>query len=326
MLAGLILLSCQQEEEKQIGYIPELPSHFPELVFPADNAYSPERWELGKQLFYSNLMSVDSTISCASCHDVGMAFTDQRSLPLGVEDRVGTRNATSLSNVAYHPYYTRDGAVPSLEMQVFVPIQEHAEFDFNIVLAGERLAEDAEIAALSMLAYNRIPDPYVITSALATFERTIVSSDSKYDMVVEGQEAFTQSEQLGLDLFLSDRLGCIGCHSGFDFTDYSIANNGLYEEYTDPGSYRVTLDEADRATFKVPSLRNLQFTYPYMHDGSMQTIEEVILHYEEGVKQHENLDDRIKTFSLNEKERKALADFLLTLSDFKFISNDNYIN
>ena len=321
----LCFLSCREEEQSPSGYLPDLPAHFPELKFPDDNSYTEERWELGKLLFYSNLLSVDSTLNCGSCHQVEYAFTDQLSLPIGVQDRLGDRNVTSLSNVAYHPYYTRDGALTTLEMQALVPIQEHAEFDFNIVAAGARLSMDPVITELSRRAYDREPDPFVITRALSTFQRTIVSSDAKYDRVLEGELTFSELEQKGYDLFISERLGCQGCHNGFDFTDYTITNNGLYLEYSDPGRYQVTLDEADRATFKVPSLRNLSVTYPYMHDGSLHSLSEVIEHYETGIQPHANLDARIKTFSLLDSERSALEAFLLTLDDIQFIGNPNYL-
>lgn len=320
----VLLQSCKEEPIHNIDYLPKLPSHFPELVFPTDNQYSDVRWELGKRLFQSNLLSIDSTLSCASCHHADKAFTDQEVVSIGVENRLGDRNTPTLANVAFHPYYTRDGGVPSLEMQVFVPIQEHAEFDFNIVLAGERLNSNEEIVQMSLEAYDRLPDPFVITSALAVYERTIVSYQSKYDRYLTGEYNFTEEEELGYNLFKSERLGCSGCHGGFDFSDYTFANTGLYIEYSDDGRYRVTLDENDLATYKVPSLRNVEHTYPYMHNGSFGDLRDVIRHYEQEVKQHPNLDTRIKNFELNSEEREALLHFLLTLTDEEFLNNPIY--
>ncbi len=132
-------------------------------------------------IFYDNVLSIDSSINCGTCHKSSLAFSDDVSFSDGVKKRPGTRNSPTLANVAYHPYLTREGGVPTLEMQVLVPIQEHNEFDFNIVDAGERLMQDSTYVAMSQLAYNRKPDNYVITRALANFERTLISGNSPYD-------------------------------------------------------------------------------------------------------------------------------------------------
>lgn len=301
---------------------PILPSHFAEVVYPEDNVFSLERWELGKELFYSKSLSVDFSVSCASCHKAAFGFGDNQVVSPGVENRPGLRNVPGLANIGYHPYFTREGGVPTLEMQVFVPIQEHNEFDFNIALLADRLNENPEIVAMSNSAYARNPDPFVITRALATFQRSLLSFNSKYDEHLSGTNSLTEAELQGLALFQSERLGCSSCHGGFNFSDYSITNNGLYENYLDDGRFRLTELEEDRATFKVPSLRNLEFTAPYMHDGSLSTIEEVVEHYAQGPKAHLNLDPRIRSFDLSEAEKNQLVLFLLTLSDYDFISNE----
>lgn len=280
---------------------------------------------MGKKLFYDPIFSADQSISCASCHKPELGFSDDRALSMGIEERVGTRNAPTLANVAYHPYYTREGGVPTLEMQILVPIQEHAEFDFNILLIADRLKADSTYVELSHLAYERDPDAFVITRAIACFERTLLSGESRYDKFIQGDQTILSSqEKIGLDLFFSDRLSCSTCHSGFNFTNYSFENNGLYAEYPDPGRFRLTNNEADRALFKVPTLRNVEVTGPYMHDGSIQTLEEVINHYNEGGANHPHKSTLIRPLHLLPKEKEALVAFLKSLTDDHFITNPKF--
>jgi cytochrome c peroxidase len=324
-----LFLSCRQEEVPEpVSYpaLMEIPEGFPEVSFPADNAFTKARWELGKKLFYDPVMSVDSSISCASCHRPELAFSDAVAFSPGVENRAGTRNVPPLSNVAYHPYFTREGGVPSLEMQILVPIQEHNEFDFNIVLLGERLNRDSSYVRLARVAYDRDPDPFVIVRALATFERSLLSGDSPYDRYVNDKDPSAMSDAAlrGMDLFFSERINCSACHGDFNFTNYSFENNGLYEDYEDEGRFRLTGKETDRARFKVPSLRNVEWTAPYMHDGSLNILEEVVEHYNSGGKDHPQKSGLIRPLGLTEAEKEDLIRFLQSLSDQTFIQNPNF--
>ena len=147
------------------------------------------------------------------------------------------------------------GGVPTLEMQILVPIQEHNEFNTNILTIADRLNEDDEYVQMSLNAYDRVPNPYVITRAIATFERTLVSGNSSYDQNLRGESSLSASALRGLALFFSDKTNCSTCHAGFNFTNYTFENNGLYEEYEDVGRFRLTRDSADLSVFKVPSLR-----------------------------------------------------------------------
>lgn len=303
-----------------------LPAGFPAITYPQDNEFSEARWELGKKLFYDNILSVNRTISCASCHKASLAFSDDVAFSNGVENRPGTRNAPTLANVAYHPYYTREGGVPTLEMQVLVPVQEHNEFDFNIVTAGERLQEDSVYVAMSLKAYGRTPDYYVITRALANFERTLISGNSPYDKYVyQGQKnALTTDEQAGMNLFFSERTNCSNCHSGFNFTNYAFENNGLYTNYTDIGRKRLTGKPEDEARFKVPTLRNIALTAPYMHDGSFLTLNEVVEHYNKGGFGHPNKSGLVKPLGLTDSEKEQLIAFLKSLTDNEFVSKQEF--
>jgi len=319
------LFSCSKEEisvEKHFELM-EIPKGFDAIQFPADNLYSKSRWELGKKLFYDPILSSDKSISCASCHLAEYAFSDKVSVSQGVEARVGTRNAPSLANVAFHPYYLREGGVPTLEMQVLVPIQEHNEFDFNILLIAERMNQDVSYVEMALEAYDRIPDAFVITRAIATFERSLISGYSPYDKYenYNDQSALNENEIRGMNLFFSDRLQCSQCHSGFNFTNYSFENNGLYDEYSDSGRFRLTGKEEDFAKFKTPSLRNIALTAPYMHDGSMSTLDEVIDHYNTGGAENPQKSSLIKPLHLSESEKADLKAFLNSLTDKTFITN-----
>lgn len=302
----------------------DVPPGFPAQSFPSDNLPTPERTALGKVLFFSTEFSSDNSISCASCHRPELAFTDGRGVSPGVAGRMGTRNAPSLANVGYLPYYLREGSVPTLEMQVLVPIQEHDEFDMNILAVAERLKSDTVIARLSMQAYERTVDPFVITRAIACFERTLVSGRSRYDAYAFGGQtsALNAAEARGMRLFFSDRARCHSCHGGFVFTNHAFTNNGLYAVYADPGRYRLTKVESDRATFKTPSLRNIAVTAPYMHDGSLRSLEAVVAHYNSGGFNHSNKSSLIRPLNLTEQEQQDLVSFLQTLTDENFIAND----
>jgi len=310
--------------EEEQGF--ELPTGFPEIEFPEDNAYSLERWELGKKLFYDKTLSIDSSISCGSCHKASLAFSDDVPLSDGVKGRPGTRNAPTLATVAYHPYYTREGGVPTLEMQVLVPIQEHNEFAFNIVQAGERMATNLEYIQMSQEAYGRVPDYYVITRALANFERSLISGNSPYDHFTHLKDfsALNDMEKAGMDLFYSNKTNCSNCHGGFNFTDYTFQNNGLYKTYSDLGRMRLTSKEKDKALFKTPTLRNIGVTSPYMHDGSIGTLKEVIEHYNSGGNSHHHQSELIRPLGLTETEKQELLAFLNSLTDSQFITNKRF--
>ena len=326
-----IILSCSQDDVEPSHFAPELmevPKGFDPIEFPEDNAFSQSRWDLGKRLFYDPVMSLDSTISCASCHSSELAFSDNVAFSLGVDQRLGTRNAPTLANVAYHPYFTREGGVPTLEMQILVPIQEHNEFDFNIVLLAEKLKADSSYIQMSLEAYDREPDAFVITRSLACFERSLISGYSRYDHFENygDWDAMTPSEINGMDLFFSDKTNCSQCHGGFNFTNYAFENNGLYVEYDDVGRFRFTGNEEDLARFKVPSLRNIELTTPYMHDGSFQSLGEVIEHYNSGGKNHPHKSSLIQPMNLTEKEKEELLAFLHSLTDDSFVMNPLFKN
>lgn len=308
---------------EQESYQLQLPEGFPEPDFPKDNAPTAVRVALGKRLFYDPLLSRDSSISCNSCHIQAHAFSDPVAISPGVEGRLGKRNAMSLVNLAYTTKANRDGGVPKLDLQAIVPIETEEEMDFTAEEISERLLQDSSYVALFQEAYGRGPDAFTITRALGSFQRTLLSGNSAYDQYTfqDKKEALSASEVRGKDLFFSERLNCGSCHNGFNFTTGDFANNGLYETYEDNGRRDVTLAEEDIGLFKIPTLRNVGVSAPYMHNGSLKTLEQVIEHYNQGGKNHPNQDKRIKPLNLTDTEKTDLVNFLESLTDSTFLNN-----
>jgi cytochrome c peroxidase len=301
----------------------DIPPHFPELPIPEENQLSKARIELGRRLFYDPILSRDSTISCSSCHQQAFAFADNLPISPGVDGRMAERNAPSLANVGYQPTLLFDGFLKTLEQQVLVPIEEHAEMDFNIVLIGRRLEKNKRYVRLAQKAYNRAPDYYVITRAISSFQRTLISGNSKYDQSLSGKVKLTVSEERGRKLFF-DELYCGKCHKGVLFTNFETENNGLMVHYTDSGRMRATKLELDRDKFKVPSLRNIALTAPYMHDGSLPDLKSVIRHYANGGKANPQKNPIIESFLLTDQMETDLIAFLGSLTDYSFLKNKKY--
>lgn len=322
-LMGIFFYSCSSSKDEYSGVNINPPIGFEEIFYPEDNAFSEDRWKLGKKLFYDPILSIDSSLSCSSCHKQEFAFADNKDKTPGVFNRAGKRNAPTLTNVAYLPYVLFEGSVPTLEMQILVPIQEHNEFNHNIVLITESLNKIPEYVALSQKAYNRNPDPFVITRSISNFQRTLISGNSPFDQYFyqNNLKALTEEEKRGMDLFFGDKTNCRSCHSGFQFTNFSFENNGLYESYEDIGRNHFTGVESDLSKFKVPTLRNIELSSPYMHDGSLKTLAEVIEHYNSGGKSHVNKNPILKPLNLSDQEKADLEAFLKSLTDWTFINN-----
>jgi len=196
------------------------------------------------------------------------------------------------------------------------------------LLIVERLAQDSSYIQMAQTAYGRDLDAFVITRAIACFERSLLSGYSYYDQYFhyENEAALTPAQIRGMDLFFGDKTNCSKCHGGFNFTNYAFENNGLYEEYTDNGRFRLTNEVSDIALFKVPSLRNIELTAPYMHDGSLQSLEEVIDHYVSGGKSHANKNLLVEPLNVTESEQNDLVQFLKSLTDETFVSNPLFTN
>ncbi len=299
----------------------QLPPGAPMPVFPADDPRSRASVELGKALFFDPRLSRDGSISCGSCHHPDRAFSDTAVLSLGVEGRLGMRNAPTLANVAYHTSFFRDGGVPTLERQIIAPIQDPVEMDHSLQQAAAAVRSDGNYQRLSKLAFGRELDTFVLTRAIASYERTLISGWSRYDRYTyrADQAALTEQEVRGLTLFNSAALNCTACHNGFDLSDHSFQNIGQYMDYLDTGRERITLDPADNGKFKVPTLRNIALTGPYMHDGAMTSLEQVIDHFASGGLPHHNRSPEIANFALTESEKADLIAFFNSLTDERSI-------
>ncbi|MGH1435129.1 MAG: cytochrome-c peroxidase [Lewinella sp.] len=335
MLAGslllLLLLACEPEvavpdvDDTPYGY--EVPAGFPIPVEPTENPLTVAKVALGKRLFYDPILSADETISCNSCHRQEFAFADNVAISPGVAGRLGMRNAPSLANLAYVTVFHKDGGVPKLEIQAGSPIEDANEMDLSIFVAADRINALPEYREQFLRAFGREADAFTITRALAAFQRTMISGNSAYDQYTyQGVSTALSLAQLrGRDLFFNDELACSACHSGFNFTNDGFFNNGLELDHSDDlGRRRVSLDTLDIGKFRVPGLRNIALTAPYMHAGNLPTLEAVVDHYNRGGVGHPLQDERIRPLGLTDIEKADLIAFLESLTDETFIADERF--
>lgn len=328
--------SCSDNYEmdalpKDEAYALDIPSHFPEIVYDLkENPLTKNGVELGRKLFYEGKLSRNNTISCGFCHIQEYAFTHHgHSVSHGIDDRLGLRNAPPIQNMAFMKNFTWDGVSHNLEERSLVPITTSFEMDSSLSDVISKLSQDAQYKKLFSAAFG---DDHIsgdrIFKALSQFLLTMISVQSKYDQVKKGLDNFTNDEQKGHNLFAQK---CASCHSGELFTDQSFRNTGMYynSQYKDAGRYRVTLDQQDWMKFRVPSLRNVEYTAPYMHDGRFYSLEAVLNFYDHNVEDQANLDPILKQngrlgIAINSQEKLYLIAFLKTLSDKSFVSNPKF--
>ena len=324
---------------------------FGNFQVPADNPLTEESVELGRRLFYDPRLSATGNASCSTCHIQRLAFTDGRARAVGVSGRPLAFNTPSLANLMWGPQrFFWDGRAATLDELALVPIQHPDEMAKNLDALVEELSEDDSYRDMFEKAYGEV-SPATIARALASFVRTMVSSDSRYDRFLRGEIALTPQEEVGRKLFMAHPdvkvslrgANCIDCHSQFLTAGFSarydgFSNNGVDdEEHLQPGLQVVTGDPKHRGLFKVPSLRNVALTAPYMHDGRFQTLEEVLDHYDGGIKSSSTLSALIVEASnrnpaaagagrislhLTADEKAAVVAFLRTLTDEDFVSAD----
>ena len=315
----LLLLGCQKADD--VSSLIPTPEHFPSISYPANNQLTAKRLALGKKLFFDPQLSLDSTISCASCHLPEYAFSDTIPLSKGVNGALGSRNAPSLLNVAYVPYFNKDGGVKKLDLFALVPIEDHNEMAISALTLTDRLASNTELQAEAQAAYNRPLDPFVMTRSLGLYVRSLISGDSKYDAYLKDSLSLSAAEERGRVLFHSEKTNCSQCHEGKFFTNHQFENNGTKEIYTDQGRKLVTSKETDRAKFKVASLRNVAVTGPYMHDGSYDSLEKIVDNYNKGGYDYINKSPLIRPLGLDIQEKVDLIAFLQTLTDKRYADN-----
>ncbi len=322
------LLSSCFHKEKPITYKYQLKKGWKKPIIPENNPLTLKSIALGRSLFYDTALSIDSTISCGSCHIAQYGFADQLSLSPGVEGRKRFRNSGTLTNVAYLPYFNRDGGVKTLDIFASVPIEDHQEMGFNLLLASKRLRLNSVYNSAAYEIYRRELDGFVITRALASFLRTFVSDNSRYDQYINKENGIelSESEKRGEDLFFGDKGHCSKCHSGIQFTNHSFENNGLLDSYAqkDRGRERITLNPEDEGKFRVATLRNIELTAPYMHDGSLPTLKSVLRHYSSHGANHKNKNVILNQIRLTPQEEEDIIAFLKTLTDYEFITNPEF--
>ena len=302
-----------------------------EMPIPEDNPMSVEGVELGRMLFYDKRLSGDNTMSCASCHLQSSAFTDPEQFSEGITGELGGRNAMQIINAAWFTSFFWDGRAATMEDQAFGPVINPVELNETWPNVEAKIAADPDYPAMFAEVFgSETIDSVRISKAISQFERTLLSFNSKFDNYFYGDfTGFNASEENGFDIYFSEKGDCIHCHSGPILTDNEFRNNGLDSELTDLGLGEVTGDPDDDGKFKVPTLRNIEFTAPYMHDGRFATLEEVVEHYNSGVHADSpNLDEEMENaaagLNLTEQEKIDLINFLKTFSDPEFINNPDF--
>lgn len=351
----ILFMGCKPDDEKKgedlthISYSPtayeiELPDYFPELYSPPDNPLTYDGVQLGRHLFYDPILSADSTMSCVSCHDPKLAFTDGEATSVGIDGIFGRRSSMSLVNVGFFGNKLFwDGRSPSLEHQALLPVEDPIELHDTWDNVETKLERSEMYRELFRKAFG-IQHSGEITrelagKALAQFERLIISSNSKFDRERQGKTFFTAEEQDGHDMFFDVGGGlpdaeCAHCHNFPNFTTFEFFNNGLdsaatINDFKDNGLGEVTRYDFDNGKFKSTTLRNIALTAPYMHDGRFQTLDEVIDHYASGGHPSPNVDpllSNIKAGNLTEQHKKALVAFLHTLTDTSYLSNPDVLS
>ena len=352
MLCGLLFLACKKEEnespsaevffddkpfELSYGTLP-----IPDL--PADNPLTKQGVHLGKMLFYEKMLSKDLSQACADCHRQADGFSDSTRLSIGVEGLPGKRQAMPIFNLAWHSNaFFWDGRAPLLRDQALKPIQDPLEMNETLenVIAKLNASKTYTDQFIRAFGSDEIT-PEKIALALEQFMLSIVSYNSRYDKYLALEVNFTPSEERGRQLFFSEfnpsnpdisGPNCVVCHSGDTYENDQYMNNGMDTdaEFIDLGREEVTGNPEDRAKFKVPTLRNIAVTAPYMHDGRFETLEQVLDHYNEGIKESSTVDLNILNTAstglfLTEQDKVDLVNFLNALTDEIFLASEEYEN
>lgn len=343
---GLILLLCACSKEK-VGYEPtpytlNIPSHFPAMNIPSDNPMTFEGVELGRYLFYEERLSGNDEMSCATCHTPFTSFSDSAKYSTGIDGIQGNRNAMALINLGWDSFFFWDGRAGSLEEQILGPVPNPIEMHQSWKNAVKKLKQDTYYRNQFYKAFGvENFDSTHVAKAIAQFIRTMISGSSKFDVMykIENNLPLSSNEQnviieaeewAGYDLFKSlNGADCFHCHNGPLMRVSKFSNNGLDFSFLDPGRGGITNNLNDMGKFKVPTLRNIALSAPFMHDGRFKNLDEVIDHYSSGIHNSSTIDPLIE-FSgqggvqLDAQEKYLLKKFLLTLTDYSFINNPDF--
>lgn len=354
----IAILSCKKDQVPEISplstegepvpVLPDTPYDYTAVNFPASfdepplsflnstssaNPITNDGATLGRVLFYDKNLSLNKTRSCASCHDQSKAFSDGEMFSKGLYDGLTGRNSMAIMNTRFSFRFFWDQRSLYVENQVLEPIKNHIEMDMSLDALVERLKAVNYYPPLFEKAFGTSEiTTEKISFALAQFIHSLVTYNSKYDLgTANNFSNFSQLELDGKNLFMSGSVNCNNCHSTANFYATDARTNGLDSNPLDSGLAHITLDPADVGKFKVPTLRNIEVTGPYMHDGRFSTLEEVIEHYNSGLQPHPNLDDRLasngqtggppKQYNLTDYQKASLVAFLKTLTDYTFLND-----
>jgi len=341
-----VALSCKKDKVEHVPtpYELKIPSHFPVMQIPEDNPMTVEGVALGRKLFYEKKLSGDNSMSCAGCHAPSSAFSDPNQFSEGIDGVTGTRNSMVLVNVGWNNFFFWDGRAKTLEEQILIPVEDPIEMHDDWTDVMSTLRSDVTYKNLFFEAFNTTDiDSTHAAKAIAQFIRTMISGSSKYDVMYKAENnlplsaseqiiyaTVTPEETAGYDLFKSlNGADCFHCHNGPLMQVQKFSNNGLDATFSDNGRGDVTGNPSDFGKFKVPTLRNIEYSGPYMHDGRFSTLEEVIEHYSSGIQMSSTIDPLIEFASqggvqLDAYEKDLIKQFLLTLTDETFINNPDF--
>lgn len=342
-----VCISCSNQDNADDIYTPipyslEIPELFQQKLIdpllPSNNPLTEEGVALGKKLFFDKKLSGNNTQACASCHKPQNSFTDDTRFSDGIDGVFGVRNSMPLMNLAwnFNDRFAWDGKELGLERQAIEPVKNPIEMHSDWGSVAAKLEQDPEYPTLFSKAFGTTTiDSMLITKAIAQFERILISGNSKFDQYLLGNATLSLEELNGFTVFMDEEKGdCFHCHGSDNnplWTDNGFHNNGLDTNFDDLGLGAVTGDPNDNGKFRSPSIRNLIFTAPYMHDGRFATLEEVINHYSEGLQFSSTIDPLMKKVNqggvqLTPQEKEDLKAFLLTLTDTEFINNPDFRN
>jgi cytochrome c peroxidase len=328
-----LITACSSQNDEDYQDVPiqfENPSNFPPLAYNLEqNPITQKGFELGRKLFYDPRLSSDGTISCAFCHEQRFAFTHHgHSVSQGVNGQTGTRNSPAIQNLGYQTSFMFDGATEHLNLQPIIPITNPIEMNGNFSQIVSLLNSDSQYKKLFAKAFPNKPiNTENMLKAMAQFMVMVTSSNSRFDKFRRNESGgnLSQDEQQGYAIFNAK---CASCHATDLFSDHSFRNNGLAVNplVNDLGRYTVTLNDQDKYKFKVPSLRNIEKTKPYMHDGRFQTLEAVLNHYSSGIVNSATLDSSLNTngtlgIPLSSDEKTKIIAFLKTLTDDQYLND-----
>jgi cytochrome c peroxidase len=296
---------------ERAGAVP-VPNGLPDLIVPADNPLTAEKIALGKQLYFDTRLSADNTVSCATCHDPAKGFSNGDQFATGVGGKKGGRNSPTVINAAYQAFQFWDGRAQTLEDQALGPVANPIEMNLRLPVMEKRLRAIPGYKAQFIKIFGREPVAADVAKAIAAYERTVLSGDAPYDKFVAGDtKALSEAAQRGWKLF-NGKANCAACHSGPNFTDNAFHNIGIgmASDHPDTGREAISKMEGDFGSFKTPGLREIARTGPYMHDGSLKTLKDVIEHYNRGGTPNGTLDEEMFPLKLTDAEKADLVTFM----------------